>query len=159
MNTTDIIGRIVADEVYVNASQMVQQLLDGGLCLESASFAELHSECLVRPDYSEAPDGYEVSPHGSGERYVMHHFTDPEVSVYDTKREAIQAAWEDSGEEPPMEEALQHWLVSDWLADKLELEGAMVARDVLGLNVWGRAECGQALTDDADLRAVAAGLA
>lgn len=57
--------------------------------------------------------------------------------------------------EPHQREALQHWLVSDWLADELEAVGALVARDVLGFEVWGRTECGQPLTMDSDLMAVA----
>ena len=55
----------------------------------------------------------------------------------------------------PEREALQHWLVSDWLADQLEDVSALVARDVLGFEIWGRTECGQGLDQDSDLSRVA----
>ncbi len=33
-------------------------------------------------------------------------------------------------------EALEHWIITDWLADKLEAKGEMVNKDVLGLTIW-----------------------
>jgi hypothetical protein len=57
--------------------------------------------------------------------------------------------------EPETIEALQHWLVSDWLADKLEAQGEMVLHDFLGFNIWGRACCGQALSADSVFNEIA----
>ena len=45
-------------------------------------------------------------------------------------------------------EVLQHWIVSDWLAEKLENAGEPVARDVAGVNIWGRTCCGQSIDMD-----------
>ena len=42
-------------------------------------------------------------------------------------------------------EALEHWIVSDWFADKLIAKGEMVTKDFLGLNIWGRTTSGQAI--------------
>jgi hypothetical protein len=50
--------------------------------------------------------------------------------------------------EPYTREAYEHWLVSDWLADKLEEKGEMIARDLHGLTVWGRTTTGQAIYMD-----------
>lgn len=155
--TEDIIQRIVEQEVYVNASMMISSLVEAS---DLVPFEEL-LPCLEQPDYSEAQEGYIIKRDGMfGEWNV---WLDDELgtsvaSNLGTEREAIAATWEDDGEEAPREEALQHWLVSDWLADKLEAAGAMVARDVLGFNVWGRSECGQALTEDSDILAVASRL-
>lgn len=49
--------------------------------------------------------------------------------------------------EEPIEE-YEHWIVSDWLANKLEERGEMVIRDFLGLTIWGRTSTGQAIKLD-----------
>ena len=45
------------------------------------------------------------------------------------------------------EEALEHWLVSEWLAKRLLEEGEMVV-EFLGLIIWGRTTSGQAIYID-----------
>lgn len=45
-------------------------------------------------------------------------------------------------------EALEHWFVTDWLADKLEDQGEMVIKDFHGLTIWGRTCSGQAILLD-----------
>lgn len=40
-------------------------------------------------------------------------------------------------------EALEFWIVSDWLAGKLEDHGELVTKDFLGLTIWGRTTSGQ----------------
>lgn len=42
-------------------------------------------------------------------------------------------------------EALEHWLVSNWLADRLMDKGEMVVKDFYGLTIWGRSTSGQAI--------------
>lgn len=42
----------------------------------------------------------------------------------------------------------EHWIVSDWLANRLEEHGERVLRDFFGLTVWGRAGTGQAIALD-----------
>ena len=50
--------------------------------------------------------------------------------------------------DPYYREALEHWIVSDWLADKLEAKGEKVDRDFAGLTVWA------CTSPDANARAV-----
>ena len=45
------------------------------------------------------------------------------------------------------EEALEHWLVSDWLANRLREQGEMVI-DFMDLTIWGRTTSGQAICID-----------
>ena len=45
-------------------------------------------------------------------------------------------------------EVLEHWIVSDWLANRLEERGECVLRDFFGLTVWGRTCSGQAISLD-----------
>lgn len=181
MTTEQIIQRIIDQEIYVDASTLVQELISG-LTLNSASFAELWPECLEPVDYdtpvTEAVA--EITPAGLFflcEELGINLYTKTGVVVEDDDaadlldfdsldRDAVldeirgenqlQDAADYLGLEPHYDEALQHWLVSDWLADKLEQVGAPIARDVLGFNVWGRTECGQSLTMDAALHRVAA---
>ena len=47
-----------------------------------------------------------------------------------------------------MNEALEHWVVSSWLAEKLEDKGEMIVYDFLGLTIWGRRTSGQAIYMD-----------
>ena len=44
-------------------------------------------------------------------------------------------------------EALEHWLVSEWLGKRLQEEGEMVI-DFYGLTIWGRTTSGQAIYID-----------
>ena len=50
--------------------------------------------------------------------------------------------------EPHRNEAYEHWIVSNWLAGKLESAGEIVCRDFLGLTVWGRCTTGQSIAID-----------
>lgn len=52
------------------------------------------------------------------------------------------------GIEPYETEALEHWVVTYWLAKKLEGYGEMVCHDLYGMTVWGRRTSGQAITAD-----------
>jgi hypothetical protein len=42
----------------------------------------------------------------------------------------------------------EHWIVTDWLADKLIETGENVKKDFFGLTVWGRCTTGQAIYCD-----------
>lgn len=50
--------------------------------------------------------------------------------------------------DPDTIEAYEHWIVSDYLARQLESEGEMIARDFLGLTIWGRTTTGQSISMD-----------
>ncbi len=59
----------------------------------------------------------------------------------------VQFRYDNDDENYPVE-ALEHWIVSDWLAGKLEEKGEMVLRDFLGLTIWGRTTSGQLIAAD-----------
>jgi hypothetical protein len=68
---------------------------------------------------------------------------------FDSKLDAYRNAFDEIGEqEPDGSQCVEHWIVSDWLAEKLEAHGESVARDVLGLTIWGRTNGGQAIFCD-----------
>jgi len=51
--------------------------------------------------------------------------------------------------EPYEREVYEHWIVSDWLADKLAEHGEKVDKDFAGLTVWARTTTGQGIAQDA----------
>lgn len=50
--------------------------------------------------------------------------------------------------EPDRSEVYEHWIISDWLAGKLEDKGHPITRDFLGLTIWGRPTTGQSIAMD-----------
>lgn len=66
----------------------------------------------------------------------------------------------DAHDLPPCEhEIFEHWIVSDWLADKLEAHGEKVDRDFAGMTVWARTCSGQAIYADSVIERIHAELA
>jgi hypothetical protein len=84
------------------------------------------------------------------------------VALIRTKVEALVDDWEWVGREynldPYQREAYEHWIVSDWFARKLQEQGEMVNRDILGLTVWGRCTTGQSISMDGVIETIAANL-
>ena len=42
----------------------------------------------------------------------------------------------------------EHWIVTNWLADKLEAKGETIVRDFYGLTIWARSTTGQVIYMD-----------
>lgn len=61
--------------------------------------------------------------------------------------------------EPYQREVFEHWIVSDWLADKLAEKGEKVNKDFAGLTVWARTTTGQGIASDSVIEAIATELA
>lgn len=51
------------------------------------------------------------------------------------------------GIEPEYDDVYEHWIVSSWLAEKLEEKGEVVG-EVAGLTIWGRCTTGQMISMD-----------
>lgn len=80
--------------------------------------------------------------------------SDPEL--YSEFRESIENDFDEADAreycercdiDPEFNEALEHWLVSSWLYDKLETRGEMVT-EFKGLRIWGRTTSGQSISID-----------
>jgi hypothetical protein len=154
------IERIIEQEIFANASTLISSLCR----LEDPELMNVDQEELFdvcsQPDYSVAPEGYEIEK--SMGAYYWHReaegqFDDAELSdsVFNTPEAASADAWQDYGDTPDdYIEALQHWIISDWLAEKIIEIGGMAATDICGFSIWGRSECGQGLDIDSTLKAV-----
>ena len=154
------IKRIIEQEIFTNASWLISSLCR----LEDPELMNVDQEALFdvcqQHDYSVAPDGYEIER--SDGAYYWHREAEGQFdeiessdSVFSTPEAACADAWDDYGDAPDdYIEALQHWLISDWLAEKIIEVGGMAATDICGFAIWGRSECGQALDMDSTLKAV-----
>jgi hypothetical protein len=154
------IERIIEQEIFTNASWLISSLCR----LEDPELMNVDQEALFdvcsQPDYSVAPDGYEVEETDGAYYWYREAETDDDdiessSSIFATPEAACADAWDNYGEAPDdYIEALQHWLISDWLAEKIIEVGGMAAIDICGFAVWGRSECGQGLDIDSTLKAV-----
>ena len=66
----------------------------------------------------------------------------------------LQEFCEEHNLDPQQTEIYEHWIVSEWLADKLEKRGEVIERDFYGLTIWGRACTGQAIILDSVICAI-----
>lgn len=61
------------------------------------------------------------------------------------------------GIDPEESEIYEHWVVSDWLAEKLSAQGE-VTGEVAGLTIWGRGTTGQSISMDSVIECITAEL-
>ena len=119
-------GRSFFDTDSDQLSDAVQQALDLSLPVD---------------DWEEAATqaGWEHSDAGHWIRYF-----EDDVETADT----AQGACEIDDIEPYQREVFEHWIVSDWLADRLAEKGEKVDKDFAGLTVWARTTTGQGIASD-----------
>lgn len=105
--------------------------------------------CRGVPDYEEAAiqEGW-TGPHK--DKFGATYFENKTES--EQNQTWCAADWEalcrDFDIEPYESEVYEHWIVSGWLADKLEAAGERVDKDFVGLCVWGRTCTGQGIAMD-----------
>jgi hypothetical protein len=56
--------------------------------------------------------------------------------------------------EPHQTEVYEHWIVSDWLAEKLKAHGERIDDDFAGMTIWARTTTGQAISMDYVIRKI-----
>lgn len=103
------------------------------------------------PDYEEAAteDGWSAGANGD-----FHHSEHGHVLYEDW-----EALCREFDIEPYDREVFEHWIVSDWLADKLAENGEKVDKDFAGLTVWARTTTGQLIEMDGVIEKIASDLA
>ena len=142
---------LVRREVHYCVSSLVHSLARGyGMGAQlPREVVELHEQAfelaLPVPDYEEAAReagwqkiaedaGSEVWQRGKGD--------DAEFA-----NGAEDACYADNLE-PYAREVFEHWIVSDWLADRLAEKGEKVDKDFAGMTIWARTTTGQAIYAD-----------
>lgn len=126
-------------------------------------------------------EGYGNTSHASALNELAEQAMELASSIDDYDSAALEAGWkedteagewtrDDDGErlmedtaqeacardriEPHSVEVCEHWIVSDWLARKLEGKGEKVDRDFAGLTIWARTTTGQAICLDGVIHAL-----
>lgn len=123
---------------------------DGWDTLEMNGITVLYNNCdsLIYNAYSETVESFDNEDALSLSDFL----SDPDLDMGDYDIDQYEINWqivaEYSSLDPHQVEAYEHWIVSDWLASKLESKGEMVSTDIFGLTVWGRTTTGQAILLD-----------
>lgn len=147
---TITIEQFVEREVIYNVSSLISEMckFEGHEAQEQAF--ELYQG---KPDYEEAAIQNNWVFDKAFNEWVWTAKDGEEFS-----HETAQEICETHNIEPDYPEIFQHWIVSDWLADKLIAKGETVDKDFMGLTVWGRRTCGQAISNDYVIEQIYKGL-
>jgi hypothetical protein len=103
--------------------------------------------------YRGIPD-YEEAATQSGWIKIENSEEDIFFSNEETKEQSDVETWEELCNEQAIDlddytpEIYEHWIVTDWLADKLENHGEKVLKDFFGMTIWCRTTTGQAILLD-----------
>lgn len=89
---------------------------------------------------------------------LMHFGDETVIRRDDVECDTWRDACESDGIEPYDREVFEHWIVSDWLADKLIEKGEKVDKDFAGMIVWARTTTGQAVYMDHVIEQITADL-
>ena len=131
--------RIVQNDIYYNVSMLISELS------QSPDYMDELLPVLIQDDYR-TPVEDEQTDSMRTDVLDIFDIDMNELDEYDMNECREIADY--FGIEPHTNEALEHWIVSDWLADKLEERGEMVIRDFKGLTIWGRTTSGQHISLD-----------
>jgi hypothetical protein len=142
----EIKRQFVEREVIYNVSCLVSELY------KNDEYMDELLELFAVPDYEAAvedADNIHVQFSNHLDGWVWVNKEAHEISnVFDTEQEALENAVYEHNLDYDHREALEHWIVSGFLARKLKEHGEMVADDFLGLTIWGRGTTGQAILLD-----------
>ncbi len=130
---------LVHQEIYYNISSLIARLQE----LEPDTFMELFLH------YDDTPEAVEDFLTNDPDHGIT---PDEWADMGFDEREALAT---DNGFDPELIEVYEYWIISDWLASKLEQEwGEVVVRDYHGLTIWGRTTTGQAISMDAVMQQI-----
>lgn len=166
--------QIVDAEVYARVSSLVATLA-AGVYIESDWLKHDHGARtaihnlfaaaaeLAAPihDWEEAASQHGLQLEKAGDQFLVVSppaGSDMSITRYDDERNAAIAYCDFYGLDPLPREVYEHWIVSDWLAGKLEAKGEKVDRDFADLIIWARTTTGQAIYADSVIEAIAADL-
>ena len=154
-------SKFVEREVIYCVSHLVSELLKMDINNSDYSYEEILDICN-RPDYEAAveyADDLHVMYSNYLAGYVWVYRVDHSISEpFDTELEAYQDCVYENDLEYDYIEAYEHWIVSDYLAKKLEEQGEMVTYDLFGLTVWGRCTSGQSIMLDGVISRICEGM-
>jgi hypothetical protein len=163
--TQEDCSRLVSREVYHCVSSLVSTLASGYTGNGSSDIENLCEQAMELaspiPDYEEAVRWHVLNDMQRSEIVDMLEARGVEYSGADVTKMLGETLLSDIEEsdgfdtfahdnriDPQEREVYEHWIVSRWLADKLEARGEKVDRDFAGMVVWARTCTGQAILLD-----------
>lgn len=152
--------RLVQAEVYYCVSALVGELIKRAFgpdpIMGEDDALTLSRRAPHADDYKDAaPDHVGIVKVGESAWRIIAD-EEGDTREYSSVVEAWRAAFDLAGEDlPDGPEVYEHWIVSDWLAARLIEEGESVARDVMGLTIWGRTCTGQSMVLDSVIQKIA----
>lgn len=135
---------LVAREVHYCVSSLIYMLSGGDARDHRGDLSEL---CEQARELSYPLEDWEDAAREAGFLETDSGITEPsddDPDSWNTWQEACEAR----DIEPHQREIYEHWIVSDWFADKLAEKGEKIDKDFAGLTVWGRTTTGQAIYMD-----------
>lgn len=138
---------LVRREVHYCVSSLVHSLAQGyGMGAQlPREIVELHEQAFELaspvPDYEEAAREAGCEPSG---KLWTYDFGD---GTWRTAT-SLEEVFRERDLEPYYHEVFEHWIVSDWLADRLATKGEKVDKYFAGLTVWARTTTGRAIYAD-----------
>ncbi len=142
MATQDQVKDMVETQVLAPVSSLVNTLCN------DPNYEDYLLNVMLKPDYESAAydNGFRVENREDGFYITWQEDDDVlEDGSYLTATDAWEGACDDNAIEPHLNVAHEHWIVSYWLAERLEERGEMIEYDFLGLIIWGRCATGQAI--------------
>lgn len=150
------VSEFVSREVFYCVSTLISDLAS----MEDSDYYDEVLSVLSQDDYIEPAlyeasrmDRQEIVDYAENVRGMAFYEDETIEDLLDDQEEAREFC-EHFGFDPYQNEALSHWIVSEWLADRLRDKGEMVSDDIHGLTVWGRTTSGQAIAMDSVIQSI-----
>lgn len=134
------IEKFVNREISYLASPLMQHFINNPEALDNSEYTY---EKDILPLF-EKPDVESIAENGENL---------PDDFEQLTSEQKLQWAC-DNNVEVESYEAYEHWIISEWLAARLEEKGEIIGR-VFGLTIWGRGTTGQAICMDTVIKDIA----
>lgn len=144
--------RVVSQDVICCVSSMVSEVSNLSSLSASMDNGSLYEQCYnlmeSKPDYQEAAE--QESWFADDDGNIANHES---IDCYENWEECCNDEQIDTDDY--RSEVFEHWVVSNWLADKLEAYGQVIDRDFMGLVIWGRTTTGQMISMDYVIQQIA----
>lgn len=155
-------SKFVEREIIHCASYMISELAKNAKFCDSENLYDIMSQ-----DDWETPIDWHIENEMTQQEtvdYIEENYPDYETDITDTgdthllmkcleHYEDYQEFAQEYDIEPQQVEAYEHWIISNYLKDKLAEKGEMVG-NVLGFDIWGRTCSGQAILLDGVISAI-----
>jgi len=154
-----IAGRLVENNIIHNVSHLVSEIA------KKYEYCDDFYHLFSKDDWEEAAEEYiqcQMHPNDMydylEEQGIEHDETSDNLALVlenVQKNETYHDFCNDYNVDPHQTEIFEHWIVSGWLAEKLEAKGHVIEKDFFGLIIWGRPTTGQAILLDYDIQQIA----